>query len=108
MHRYQQLHQLLLDIEAEMRAWSLWTAVSPSPEALSSQQPFCVDTMNFWEWVQWLMLPRFQVMIDSRQPLPNGSNMLPMAEQALLHSKVKSSKLLDYFAELDQLLSVQH
>lgn len=108
MQTYQQLHQLLLDIEAEMRAWSLWSATAPSAEALSSPQPFCVDTLNFWEWVQWVMLPRFGAMIEQRQALPQGSHMLPMAEQALLNSQVKSSKLLDYFAALDQLLSVQH
>lgn len=108
MQRYQQLHQLLLDIEAEMRAWSLWSANAPSPQAMTSRQPFCVDTMSFWEWVQWIMLPRFEAMIESHQSLPSGSNMLPMAEQALLNSSVKSSKLLDYFSALDQLLSVQH
>lgn len=108
MDRHQQLHQLLLEIEAEMRAWSLWSAAAPSAEAMASQQPFCVDTMGFWEWVQWLMLPRFRAMVEAGQPLPNSSNIAPMVEQALLHSGVKSSKLLEYFQALDQLLSAQH
>lgn len=40
---YAELQQLLLEIEAEMRAWSVWTATPPAASALQSIQPFAID-----------------------------------------------------------------
>jgi len=108
MGPHAELSQLLLKIEAEMRAWSLWAATPPADSALQSLQPFCIDTLDFWQWVQWIMVPRFRQMIEQRQPLPQGSNIAPMAEEALCGSNVKSNKLAEYFNALDLLLTLRH
>ena len=105
MQPYAELNQLLVKIEAEMRAWSLWSATPPADSALQSVQPFCIDTLSFWEWVQWIMVPRFRQMIDLGQPLPQNSDMTPIASEAVVSSGIKSSKLIDYFTALDQLLT---
>lgn len=102
---YAELQQLLLEIEAEMRAWSVWTATPPAASALQSIQPFAIDTLSFWQWVQWIMVPRFQQIIEQRQSLPPSSNMAPMAQEAIVSSGIKSSKLIDYFTSLDLLLT---
>ncbi|WP_428036438.1 YqcC family protein [Amphritea sp.] len=108
MQHYAELEQLLGKIEAEMRAWSLWSATPPADSALQSLQPFCIDTLSFWQWVQWIMVPRFRQMIAQKLPLPQSSEMMPMAAEAVVASGIKSSKLIDYFAELDQLLTTPH
>lgn len=108
MDQHAELNQLLLQLEAEMQAWSLWSATPPSAAALLSTQPFCIDTLNFWEWVQWLMLPRFKQMINLKQRLPQGSNITPMAEEVIQNAKIKSEKLIECFTALDQLLSKSH
>ena len=105
MDQHAELNQLLLQLEAEMRAWSLWSATPPSAAALQSTQPFCIDTLSFWEWVQWLMLPRFKQMINLKQRLPQGSNITPIAEEVIQNAKIKNEKLIEYFTALDQLLS---
>ncbi|RTE65995.1 YqcC family protein [Amphritea opalescens] len=105
MTAYAELQQLLLEIEAEMRAWSVWSATPPPASALQSIQPFAIDTLSFWQWVQWIMVPRLQQMIEQHQPLPPNSNMAPMAQEAVVNSGIKSSKLIDYFNSLDQLLT---
>ncbi|RFQ09873.1 pseudouridine synthase, partial [Pseudomonas sp. ATCC 13867] len=56
--------QLLL-IEREMRAIGLWGEERPSQEALSSQEPFCVDTLALEEWLQWIFLPRMKLIIET-------------------------------------------
>ena len=38
--------QLLL-IERELRVLGVWASSPPAPEALASQEPFCVDTLSF-------------------------------------------------------------
>ena len=108
MSQHTELHQLLLEIEAEMRAWSLWSAHAPSAQALQSRQPFCIDSLSFWEWVQWVMLPKFRQMVAQQMPLPQGSNILPMAEEIIINSAVKSCNLIDLFREIDQLLNARH
>ncbi|MBN0988707.1 YqcC family protein [Amphritea pacifica] len=108
MQHYAELEQLLVRIEAEMRAWSLWSATPPADSALQSRQPFCIDTLSFWQWVQWIMVPRLRQMMARQQPLPQSSDMTPMAAEAVTASGIKSSKLIDYFTALDQLLSTRH
>ncbi|MDA6076233.1 YqcC family protein [Edwardsiella anguillarum] len=44
MSDYAIVHGHLQQIEAQMRALSLWQAQAPAADALASQEPFCVDT----------------------------------------------------------------
>ena len=53
MAQVEQVHALLIDIEAQLRQMGLWQAVPPSPEALASSQPFCIDTLDFSQWLQF-------------------------------------------------------
>src|SRR5690606_19079730 len=71
--------QLLL-IERELRVLGWWSEISPSAEALASQQPFGVDTMVFEQWLQWVFLPRMKFILESGNELPKVSGILPMAE----------------------------
>ena len=77
-----QLDNLLDELEHSMRDGAFWSNASPSPEALSSQQPFCVDTLEFEEWLQFVMIPRFRWMIEQRVSLPTSCDISPMAEEA--------------------------
>ena len=38
---------LLLEMEAELRRLGLWETEAPTLESLSSQEPFCIDTLTF-------------------------------------------------------------
>ena len=37
----------LLAIETELRRMAYWESEPPPPEALTSTQPFCMDTLGF-------------------------------------------------------------
>src|SRR3989344_4903792 len=74
--------QLLL-IERELRVQGWWDALAPSAQALSSQEPFCVDTLAFEQWLQWIFLPRMKQMVEAGAALPRVSGIHPMAEQAV-------------------------
>ncbi|MCO4758205.1 MAG: YqcC family protein [Oceanospirillaceae bacterium] len=108
MDRNVRVSALLSSIQSEMQSQQLWAAQSPSAEALSSQQPFCVDTLMFTEWVQWLMLPRLQMMIDQRTSLPQNSNMHAMAEEAFKRIEADTNQLLELIKALDEALNVRH
>ncbi|MEH6576610.1 MAG: YqcC family protein [Amphritea sp.] len=106
MNRHQAVEELLLQIESEMRGQSLWSRNKPSTEALQSSEPFCVDTLSFFQWVQWIMIPRFHEMISKQQPLPQSSSIAPMAEEALRLKKTNSQALLLLFNQLDNTLTL--
>jgi len=106
--REQRITALLSAIEQEMQDIRLWQSQSPSADALASTQPFCVDTLLFSEWVQWLMLPRLQQMLQSHTPLPQNSNMHAMAEEAFKRVNTNTKRLLELIKELDAALTVKH
>ncbi|HQY71980.1 MAG TPA: YqcC family protein [Pseudomonadales bacterium] len=69
-----------MDLEAVLRSRLLWDAGEPSPEALASTQPFCIDTLDFPQWLQFVFLPRMQALLDADLPLPAQCAVAEMAE----------------------------
>ena len=55
--------QQLLLIERELRTLDMWSVEPPVPEALASVEPFCVDTLRFEQWLQWIFLPRMKAIV---------------------------------------------
>jgi uncharacterized protein YqcC (DUF446 family) len=71
---------LLGDLEAEMRSLLLWEREAPDATALASTQPFCVDTLRFPQWLQFVFLPRMRALLDDGRALPVQCGVAEMAE----------------------------
>lgn len=99
------LAEQLLLIERELRLLGFWAATPPSAEALASEQPFCVDTLDFAEWLQWIFLPRMKGIIESDQALPSVSGILSMAEVVYRERLAEVGRLLALLGEFDRLVS---
>lgn len=95
--------QQLLLIERELRVLGLWASVPPSPVALASAEPFCVDTLEFEEWLQWIFLPRMKAILEDNQPLPAVSGIHPMAE--VVYRERPVGTLLTVLLEFDRLIA---
>ena len=96
---------LLIDLESELRQLRLWETESPSPQALASTTPFCVDTLAFNQWLQFVFLPTLQLMIERQMALPANCQITPMAEEFLRGKALPASRLLEVLAALDEVLS---
>jgi uncharacterized protein YqcC (DUF446 family) len=96
--------QLLL-IERELRLQGLWAAQAPAPEALASTTPFCVDTLPFEGWLQWIFLPRMKQLLESGSALPRVSGIRPMAEEAYKSEGSRLLRLIELLGEVDQALA---
>jgi uncharacterized protein YqcC (DUF446 family) len=103
--RASQVADQLLLIERELRQLGWWQSEAPSAEALASQTPFCVDTLAFEQWLQWILLPRMKVLLESGAPLPAVSGIKAMAEMAYREQPVKVRGLLDVLGEFDRVLT---
>ena len=67
---------VLLEVEASLRTHGKWDDHKPDPTALKSQIPFCMDTLSFEQWLQWIFLPRMKDTIEETKPLPAKSGIL--------------------------------
>jgi len=99
---------VLLRIEAEMRDCSLWSSQTPIEKALKSIQPFCVDTLQFTEWLQFVFLPKMKEIIEQGWLLPSSSDISAMAEESFSLYQVNTNNLLNLLIECDEILMGAH
>ena len=92
---------LLEQINEEMVRLDLWQSTSPSEEALASTEPFCCDTLTFCQWLEFVLLPKMTMLIDSGLPLPQEFEIYPMAEESWQGAVKDVSHLLTLIKELD-------
>lgn len=103
--RFPKLADHLLLIERELREQGWWSKEAPSAEALASVEPFCVDTLDFDQWLQWVFLPRMKLILEQDLPLPNASGILAMAEMVYVDRPAQSKSLRALLAEFDKLIT---
>lgn len=95
----------LLQIEIELRQLDVWESVSPPEAAFKSTEPFCLDTMSFPQWLQFVFLQKMKVLVESGQPLPAVSGIAPMAEEYFRGQQLSGQGLVQALEEMDRLLS---
>jgi uncharacterized protein YqcC (DUF446 family) len=95
----QSLQQALVDA-------GYWSNNTINPAALNSQQPFCLDTMNFSEWMQFVFIPRIRAILADNLELPRltkGQGIEPMANE--FYTKTEADRaIIDLIRQLDNLL----
>ncbi len=102
--RLHDLAHCLLEVEAELRKLEWWSEQAPQPAALASREPFCVDTLAFEQWLQWVFLPRMHALIEENGALPQRSAITEMAEIAYMEIPGKTATLRRHLKRIDRLL----
>lgn len=92
-------------VQAEMVSLQLWELERPSEAALASNEPFCIDTLNFAQWLQFIFLEKMHTIIDQDGPLPSQSDIAPLAEEYLSQKMTKGEKLIERLRYIDDLIS---
>ena len=106
--RVSEIADQLLLIERELRLLGWWASVPPSEQDLSSVQPFCVDTLELHQWLQWIFLPRMKALIEDGQPLPVASGIREMAEMVYAERLADVRTLLALLTDFDRLISTRN
>jgi len=95
--------KLLILLEKRLKQADLWQAAKPDPQALASQEPFCVDTLTYPEWLEFVFIPRMQELIKTAAPLPQQCALTPQAEMQL--SNEKQASIGEVTQAIDNLLT---
>lgn len=96
---------LLLAMEQEMRRIDLWETEAPSDAALSSLAPFCHDTLHFHQWLQWVFLPKMQMIVEADEGWPSTSDIFPLAEYSFQKLEQDTVPLLALIQQFDNLIN---
>ena len=62
-------------IEQELRRLNVWQPEPPPPEAFQSHRAFFGDTMSFYQWLQFVLLPRVRNVIATQGSFPGNSQV---------------------------------
>ncbi|MND80925.1 MULTISPECIES: YqcC family protein [Gammaproteobacteria] len=92
-------------IESLLRHHQLWQEMAPQAEAFESTQPFCLDTLEPFEWLQWVLIPRLHALLDGGHPLPHDFAVSPYYEMALDTSHPQREGVLIELQRLDKLFA---
>lgn len=98
---------VLLNVEANLRTSGKWDPNRPSESQLDSNHPFCIDTLSFEQWLQWIFLPRMKRLVESAGPLPEQSAIYEYAVDYFDKIDLSTNRLLLLLKDFDQLISIQ-
>ena len=88
----------LEQLRDELIAETLWLE-----EEHNSTAPFCCDTMEFHEWLQFVFLPKMQYMIDNNLELPSSLAIAPMGEVEYRTELKERENLIKILNKIDSL-----
>ena len=100
-----QVADCLLGIEMELRQLGIWEMERPAADAFQSTEPFCLDTLVFTQWIQFVFLERMKLIVENDHPLPAVSGIAPMAEEHFRGRPESVLRLIRELEAVDQLLS---
>ncbi|PFG08130.1 MULTISPECIES: YqcC family protein [unclassified Marinobacter] len=102
-----QVADRLLAIEIKLRQMNCWQNEPLAAGKYLSCEPFCLDTMSFEQWLQFVLLPRLKQLVEDDQPLPTVSGVAPMAEEHYRSGSDPGQALIRELAALDELLGAK-
>ena len=105
MDTYQQLSDMLKTLEEGLQREELWLAQTPSNDALSSVEPFAVDTLTFIQWLQFLFLPQIKQICQEAAELPAICSIAPMAEEYFKSIQITGDTIVSQLTQIDQLIT---
>ncbi len=104
MPRYTNIANLIQELESMLIEAGLWDEIPPDANALASTEPFCVDTLNFNQWLQFVFIVRMQLIVGHQLPLPDKSNIATMAEYYFKNEVLDTKNIIQVLIKFDQLI----
>jgi len=98
------IKDILISLEQALRAQGQWQPEPPPQQALASPQPFCYDTLEFNQWLQWVFLPRLNTLIVANAALPTESAIYEYAEEVYQGVAYDTEEILQAIKSFDEMI----
>ncbi len=94
----------LQDIEDALKEHNLWGGLEnrPKEEAFLSTEPFCLDTMEFHQWLEYVLIDKFRYLIKNNLDLPSKLLLHTIAEEYYRGEWHKYRSLMYTLREFDK------
>ena len=103
----ERIADVILEIEATLRTNGKWDTCQPPDSSLASTQPFCIDTLRFEQWLQWIFLPRIKQILEQQESLPTRSSIHEYAEDYFHKNDPHTVSILALIKRFDDLIAIQ-
>ena len=103
--KYEHLMNLLNELQTELKLAGLWSDTERSKVPLSSIQPFGLDTLTFYEWLQFVLVKKLRLICDRRESLPDSSDVTTMAEEVFKSDEITAPEVLRILSIIDRFIS---
>jgi uncharacterized protein YqcC (DUF446 family) len=100
---YDRASQYADRIEAELRGIGGWQPLPLPEEAYQSRSAFGGDTMSFYQWLQFVLVPRIRDIAASSGQFPSSSQVGAYAVREL-DGVNEASGLISLLSEFDEFI----
>jgi uncharacterized protein YqcC (DUF446 family) len=104
LDQYATVSAKLATIKQAMRANGMWQAQPLEPEQYEFRQAFGADTMTFSQWLQFVLVPRIELVLSSRGTFPLSSSVGTKAIREF-DGDPRADALVTLLCEFDQLFN---
>ncbi|MCI5576140.1 MAG: YqcC family protein [Succinivibrio sp.] len=95
----------LQQIEQELIALGLWSYGKnrPNDKAFLSTTPFFMDTMEFHQWLEFVLIPKITVLLETQEQLPANVQIHTFAQEVYRGKWHEYKQLITKLKEFDKL-----
>ena len=96
----------LNSLELGLRELGLWSDNRPDGESLSSTLPFCYDTLEIEQWLQFIFLGRMRELLEQGDDLPETCSIYPYIEMLAGAGKNVDPRLVELVKQVDEKITM--
>ena len=101
---YQSVEIILGEIISEMKRIGYWSEAPLPDEAFQFTQAFAMDTMTFPQWLQHILIPRVNSILDEKGDFPDKSMVGTQAIREIDGDETAST-LVHLLNEFDRIIN---
>ncbi len=111
MQSYEEILAILDELEQQLAKLALWGGAEgrPCEESFVSQTPFCLDAMEFHQWLEYVLIARLRQMIkEGALVLPFNLVCHTLAEELYKEDQERYQELIAILKKLDERCAFEH
>ncbi|MDC2888230.1 YqcC family protein [Psychrosphaera algicola] len=92
----------LIELQNALIEEQLWSCETPTVTALSSLEPFAIDTLEIEQWLQFIFIPKMNALIQAGKPLPTQLHLSPIVQMSFANRNLVAPNTLAAVAVIDR------